>query len=192
MCVCVCVWTFSKLCWFSTRPGIGSTQHARCVWKSSGNGVTQFISIPKNKLRFLSLKVIHLESNALSHLSFPHFYALLVGFFWDATHLRCYGPLAGLYVFKIGFLDGPFEIKKNEKVTRSGEWSCYSSSATFLSVGNSRRLWALWTGSPLWWSSHNLFGHNSHLFLRCERNIHCRISLYTCKICLLGSLVKVI
>ena len=76
-----------------------------------------FISIPNYKRYHFSFKVIHTESNALSHPSLSHFYALLERFLWDAP--RPFVPLVGLNVFKMVPLDDPHELGRGRKT----KWS---------------------------------------------------------------------
>ena len=77
----------------------------------------QFVSSPNNNLHGFTFKVIPLKSRARFHPSLPRFYALLEGFFWNASQLCCYSPLDGLHVFKTGPLDDPLELDEKQKVT---------------------------------------------------------------------------
>ena len=72
-------------------------------------------SIPNNKLHSFPFKVILLECNAVSHPSFTCLYALLEGFFWDASQLCCYSSLDSLHAFKMGLLENHFELGEKKK-----------------------------------------------------------------------------
>ena len=77
-----------------------------------------------SKLNSFPFKVIPLESNALSHPSLLHHYALLEELFWNAPQLYQYVLLDGLHAFKMGPLSViPLRLGKRKMPhgTRSGE-----------------------------------------------------------------------